>query len=319
MTLPIMPSPPAPVSLQRLIAVLTLTVVNLLAPAHASDFKVVASFSILADLASEVGGSRVSVTSLIKPDEDAHGYQPRPSDSRLLRDANLVLANGLGFDTWIERLSAAASKDDKLVIVSADIVPLESVHAHGDGHAGHDHGELDPHAWQDVANVRAYAATIAKALAAADPANAADYQANLARFDLQLEQLDGEIRNALAALPEARRTVVTSHEAFGYFGRAYDLRLLAASGVSANAEPSAAGIARLIRQIRREKAVAAFLENISDPRAIERIARESGAAVGGTLYSDALSGPEGPAPSYLAMMRHNLATLLKAMSAPPTP
>lgn len=296
---------------------LALILSNAVATVQAGELKVVASFSILADLVSEVGGDRVSVTSLVKPDEDAHGYQPKPSDSRLLRDADLVLANGLGFDTWIERLSAAASRDKKLVIVSEGITPLESGHAHDD-HAGHDHGELDPHAWQDVANARVYAANIAKALATADPANAADYEANLARFDQQLEELDSEIRSTIAALPEARRTIVTSHEAFAYFGRAYDVRLLAASGVSANAEPSAAGIARLIRQIRREEAAAAFLENISDPRTIERISKESGARVGGTLYSDALSGPDGAAPTYVAMMRHNLATLIEAIALPHT-
>lgn len=295
---------------------LALILGNAVATVQAGELKVVASFSILADLVREVGGDQVIVTSLVKPDEDAHGYQPKPSDSRLLRDADLVLANGLGFDTWIERLSAAASKDNKLVIVSEGITPLQSGHAHDERHAGHDHGELDPHAWQDVANARAYAANIAKALAAADPANAAGYEANLARFDRQLEELDSEIHTAITALPEARRTIVTSHEAFAYFGRAYDVRLLAASGVSANTEPSAAGIARLIRQIRREQAAAAFLENISDPRTIERISKESGASVGGTLYSDALSGPDGPAPTYVAMMRHNLATLIEAMALP---
>lgn len=297
---------------------LALILGNTVATVQAGELKVVASFSILADLAREVGADKVSVTSLVKPDEDAHGYQPKPSDSRLLRDADLVLANGLGFDTWIERLSAAASRDTKLVIVSEGITPLESGHAHDERHAGHEHGELDPHAWQDVANARIYAANIAKALAAADPANAPGYAANLARFDLQLAELDSEIRTAIAALPEARRTIVTSHEAFAYFGRAYDVRLLAASGVSANAEPSAAGIARLIRQIRREQAAAAFLENISDPRTIERISKESGASVGGTLYSDALSAPDGAAPTYVAMMRHNLATLIEAMSVPHT-
>lgn len=302
--------------LRAFIAALALIVANALTPAQAGDIKVVASFSILADLVSEIGGEQVSVTSLAKPDEDAHGYQPKPSDSRLLRDAHLVVANGLGFDSWIERLGAAASKQDKLVIVSEGIAPIESGHDHDKNQAGHDHGKLDPHAWQDVANARVYAANIARALAAADPDHADDYRANLARYDGQLEALDHAIRTAMTALPEARRTIVTSHEAFAYFGRAYDVRLLAASGVSANAEPSAAGIARLIRQIRREKAAAAFLENVSDPRTIERISQESGARVGGTLYSDALSGADGPAPSYVAMMRHNLDTLIKAMSAP---
>lgn len=310
-------SPRLPIPILKLITLLALIFGNGLV--SAADIKVVASFSILANLVEQIGGEHVEVASLVKPDEDAHGYQARPSDSRLLRDAHLIVANGLGFDPWIERLAAAASKQDKLLIVSKGIAPLESGHDHHQDHAGHAHGELDPHAWQDVAKVRIYAANIATALAAVDPANAAAYQTNHANFDRQLAELDDEIRAAMAALPENQRTIVTSHDAFTYFGQAYGIRLLAASGVSAKAEPSAAGIARLIRQIRREKAVAAFLENVSDPRVIERISQESGARVGGTLYSDALSAEDGPAPTYIRMMRHNLATLIAAMTSPQSP
>lgn len=307
------------IPVRHLIVSMAVIIAHSVAAAQAGELKVVASFSILADLVAKIGGERVTVTSLVKPDEDAHAYQPKPSDSRLLRDAHLVVANGLGFDTWIERLAAAASKQDKLIIVSEGIAPIASAHAHHNDHAGHGHAELDPHAWQDVANARTYATNITNALVAADPGNAAEYRTNHARYDRQLEELDQTIRATMASLPEARRTIVTSHEAFAYFGQAYDVRLLAASGVSANAEPSAAGIARLIRQIRKEKAVAAFLENISDARAIERISRESGARVGGTLYSDALSGADGPAPTYAKMMRHNLDMLIEAMSAQPSP
>ncbi len=281
--------------------------------AHAEPLRVVTSFSILADVVRNLGGERVQVDTIIAPDEDAHGYQPRPSDSRKLREAQVVVANGLGFDAWIERLTQASGGSGVLVIASKGARLLERSDAHHDHGHGHGHDdEHDPHLWQDVANVRLFAANIAKALVAADPAGEQAYRANLSRYDAELAALDAEIRQQLASLP-AGRTVVTSHEAFAYFDAAYGVRFLAASGVSASSEPSAAGVARLIRQIRKEKAAAVFLENISDPRMMERIGKETGARVGGTLISDALSGPDGSAPTYVAMMRHNLATLLAAL------
>lgn len=281
--------------------------------AHAEPLRVVTSFSILADVVRNLGGERVQVDTIIAHDEDAHGYQPRPSDSRKLREAQVVVANGLGFDAWIERLTKASGGSGVLVIASEGARLLERSDAHHDHGHGHGHDdEHDPHLWQDVANVRLFAANIAKALIAADPAGEQAYRANLSRYDAELAALDAEIRQQLSSLP-AGRTVVTSHEAFAYFGAAYGVRFLAASGVSASSEPSAAGVARLIRQIRKEKAAAVFLENISDPRMMERIGKETGARVGGTLISDALSGPDGSAPTYVAMMRHNLATLLAAL------
>lgn len=286
--------------------------------AHAEPLRVVASFSILADVVRNIGGERVQVDALIGHDQDAHGYQPRPSDNRKLREAQLVVANGLGFDAWLERLAKASGGTGKLVIASQGAKLLtrsaESDH-HEDSHDhDHDHndGTNDPHVWQDVANVRVFATNVANALISADPAGEAAYRAQLARYDAELQALDTDIRQQLASLP-AGRSVVTSHEAFAYFDTAYGIRFLAASGVSASSEPSAAGIASLIRQIRKEKAAAVFLENISDPRMMARISKETGARVGGTLISDALTGPEGAAPTYIAMMRHNLATLLAAL------
>ena len=288
--------------------------------AHAQALEVATSFSILGDLVAQVGGERVKVRTLVGPDEDAHAFQPRPSDAREIGAAALVVVNGLGFDDWMTRLARAGGFKGTVVVASAGISTLEMTRDDGHGHGhDHDHGKgkaVDPHAWQDVANVRRYVANIATALAAADPEGADAYRAAAERYDGELRALDAEIRAAFAALPVERRKVVSSHAAFGYFGRAYDLHFLSPVGVANNAEPTAKGVARLIRQLKEEKVPAVFIENVADPRLIERIRSESGAGVGGTLYSDALSKAEGPAPTYVDMMRANLATLQRALVAP---
>lgn len=295
---------------------LALSLTFIAAPLRAAPLDVVVSFSILGDLTRHVGGDRVQVISLVGPDEDAHDFQPRPSDARLIRDADLVIANGLGFDNWIERLTQSVGYRGALVIASTGIAPIEEMQGqalHHDHDDGHDHGPIDPHAWQDVRNVQVYVSNIAAALSRVDPDGSAHYHDNVTRYSAELQALDAEIRNAMSTLPAASRKVVTSHDAFGYFGTAYGLRFLGAAGLGSHSEPSAAGIARLIRQLRRENIPVVFIENISDPRLIERIGREGGARVGGTLYSDALSGPDGPAPTYVDMMRFNLNTLMEGL------
>ena len=298
--------------------------------AHAQKLEVTTSFSILGDLVSQVGGERVKVRTLVGADEDAHAFQPRPSDARNVGGAALVVVNGLGFDDWMVRLARSGGYKGEVVVASAGIDTLamskDDAHDHGHEH-GHD-GEkandkakdkadraVDPHGWQDVGNVRRYVSNIADALAKADPAGASAYRANAERYDGELKALDTEIRAAFAALPAARRKVVSSHDAFGYFGRAYGIRFLSPVGVSNNAEPTAQGVARLIRQLKAEKVPAVFIENVADSRLIERIRSESGAQIGGTLYSDALSKAGGPAPSYVQMMRANLDALRQAMSS----
>lgn len=281
----------------------------LIAPGlHAAPVPVVASFSLLADLVARVGGERVAVTPLVGPDADAHNYQPRPSDAAKLAGAKLVVANGLGFDPWIERLAQSAGYRGRLLVASRGITPLATAEDDGHGHRG-----VDPHAWQDVGNALRYVANIADALAEADPAGAAAYRTNAERYGAELKALDAEIRAALAAVPRERRRVVSSHDAFGYFSHAYDVRFIAAAGISNQSEPSASGIAKLIRQLREERAAAVFVENVGNPRLAERIRKESGARIGGTLYSDALSGPDGPAPTYVGMMRYNLKTLMQGL------
>lgn len=299
------------------------TTVLMIGSAHAQKLEVTTSFSILGDLVSQVGGERVKVRTLVGPNEDAHAFQPRPSDARDVGGAAVVVVNGLGFDDWMVRLARSGGYKGEVVVASAGIETLAMTtdnHDHDHGHP-HDHedGEadakaVDPHAWQDVGNVRRYVANIADALAKADPEGVTAYRANAARYDGELQALDAEIRAAFAALPAERRKVVSSHDAFAYFGRAYGIRFLSPVGVSNNAEPTAQGVARLIRQLKAEKVPAMFIENVTDSRLIERIRSESGARIGGTLYSDALSTADGPASSYVQMMRANLDGLRQALS-----
>ncbi len=263
---------------------------------------VVASFSILGDFVREVGGDAVAVSVIVGPDSDAHVYEPTPADARKVSEARLVFVNGLGFEGWFDRLVAAAGAKARIVVASAGIKPR----ALDDG--------VDPHAWQDVANARRYVENIRDALKAADPGRAALYETRAAAYLATLAALDRQVASAIAAIPSQRRRIVSTHDAFGYFAAHYGLEFIAPQGVSTEAEPSARDIARIIDAARREKVAAVFLENISDPRLAQRLAKESGVKLGGELYSDALSKPDGPAASYVAMMRHNVGELTKALA-----
>ena len=284
--------------------------------------KVVASFSILGDIVANVGGDKIALTTLVGPNGDAHVFQPSPADAKAVAGADVVIVNGLGFEGWIERLTEASGYKGPVIVASQGITPREMAeeeegheeHA-GHDHDHHDHGNIDPHAWQNIGNVIAYVDTIAAGLIAADPADEATYEANAAAYKAKLTTLDAKVKAAIAALPPERRKIITSHDAFGYFAAAYGLEVLAPQGVSTESEASAKGVATLIRQIKKEKAPAVFLENITDPRLIDRIAKETGAHIGGTLYSDALSDASGPASTYIAMFEHNLAALAAALGA----
>ena len=279
--------------------------------AESTPLPVTATFSILGDLVQQVGGDKVHVTTLVGPDGDAHVYQPSPQDVRTLAQSHLLVSNGLGFEGWLDRLAQSSGFKGTTVVASHGITPLHRSEEHEDGHDHH--GDSDPHAWNDANNVLIYVDNIAQGLADADPANAALYAANAASYKAQVMQLDMRYKIRFNALPEARRKAITSHDAFGYLAHAYHLTLLAPQGMNTDAEPSAAQVANLIRQIRQQNIPALFVENISDPRLMEQIARETQVKIGGKLYSDALSGPKGDAPTYLAFLEHNLSTLLKAL------
>lgn len=356
-------------------------------PSFAQDgepTKVVASFSILGDMVEQIGGDKVSVTTLVGRGGDTHVYQPTPADARSVGEAEVLIVNGLEFEGWLERLAEAASFDGTLVVATTGLDALafedghedhddheehaeedhhdhdhdehaegahddhDDEHDHGDEHAedmhddhdhdedhadahdhdddhhdeehagdhhGHDHGAFDPHAWQSLENAVIYVDNITAALAQADPSNAGTFYENREAYVAEIKALDDEVRAMMAALPAERRKIVTSHDAFQYFGHEYDLTFLAPQGLSTESEASARDVAELIEQIRAEGISAVFVENVADARLLKQIASETGASIGGTLYPGALSDEDGDAPTYLDMIRHNANTLAAALGS----
>ncbi|MBP7524175.1 MAG: metal ABC transporter substrate-binding protein [Propionivibrio sp.] len=276
-------------------------------PAFAAEpIEVVTTFSILGDITQRVGGDRMKVHTLVGPNADAHVYQPTPADAKAIAQARLVVVNGLGFEGWLERLIKSSGYRGKVATATNGIRTLQrSAHDH--------HDNVDPHAWQDLSNALIYVDNIGKALGEIDPSGKTSYQANVEKYRQEIGALDTELRKTFNSIPKSRRKVVTTHDAFGYLARAYGLDFIAPVGINTDAEPSAADIGRIIKQIRRDKIPAVFVESISDSRLLERIRQESGAKIGGTLYSDALSKDDGPVVTYLDMMRHNANTLVEAL------
>jgi zinc/manganese transport system substrate-binding protein len=280
---------------------------------EAPKLKVVATFSILGDFARNVGGDRVDVMTLVGPNGDVHVYTPTAADAEAIRDAGLVIVNGLGLEGWLPRLVESSGSNATTVVATRGIGPRK-VAAGEVLSRDHGIGSVDPHAWQSVANGEIYVANIRDAMVAADPANAATYGANASAYLAKLEALDREVRETVARIPPERRKVISTHDAFGYFAAAYDITFVAPQGVSTETEPSARDIATIIAQIKKEKLPAVFLENVSDPRLMRQIASETGAAIGGTLYSDSLTNQNGEAPSYIKMVRHNVRTIASALA-----
>ena len=274
--------------------------------AAAAPLHVVASFSVLGDMVKNVGGEAVAVRTLVGPDADTHTYQPTPEDAKALAAADVIFVNGLGFEGWMQRLVEASGTKAKVVVVSEGVKPRVMVEE-GEGTV------TDPHAWQDPANGLIYVKNIAMALEKAVPDQVKAVQARAAAYDARIAETDAYVRKQFAGIPESKRKIITSHDAFGYFGAAYDVTFLAPQGMSTEAEASASGVAKLIEQIKAEKVNRVFIENMSDPRLITQIAKDTGAEMGGALFSDALSGAGGLAPDYLAMFRNNVPKMREAM------
>lgn len=273
--------------------------------AQAAPLKVVATFSILGDMTSEIGGDAVRVRTLVGPGDDPHVYQPSPGDAMALKDADLVVVNGLGLEGWIDRLVAVSGYKGRVVVASDGVEPLVLTER--------DRRTTDPHAWQDIGNGLRYVSNIARALGQAAPADAALFSSRAVRLTGELTDLDGWVRRQIGDVPEKRRKIITSHDAFGYFAKAYGVTFLAPLGLSTDAEPTPAGLAKLIRQIRSENIRVLFIETMTDPRLVTELAREAKAELGPALYSDTLSPQGGPADSYARMFTHNVAVMVTAM------
>jgi zinc/manganese transport system substrate-binding protein len=288
--------------------------------AQAEPLKVVASFTILGDLAKQVGGDDVTVTTLVSPNGDAHVFQPTPSDAKALKDADMIIINGLGFEGWMGRLIKASDTQAPVITASTGItktLTLKDTEDKNHDHDHHHHGSIDPHAWQNVTNGRVYVKTIAEALQKTDPANASTYGERAAKLDADLAALDAWVKTDIATVPPEKRRVITTHDAFGYFADAYQVTFLAPTGFSTDDEPSAKEMRHLIQQIQSGKTRALFLESMGNPNIIKQLAAETGAVVGPALYTDALSTENGPAATYQKMMQYNVTALVKAMQQNP--
>ena len=277
----------------------------------ADPIKVAASFSVLGDMVKQIGGDRVVISTFVGPNGDAHVYEPTPGDAKTLAASAVLVVNGLGLEGWMGRLQKSSSFKGKLITATQGIKTRQMEEE--------EHGKTrkitDPHAWQSLANGRVYVANIRDGLIAVDPAGRDAYDANAKKFLADIDAVEQEVKDSIAKLPPARRKIITTHDAFGYFGATYGLEFIAPEGVSTESEASAKDVAKIIRQIKAEKIPAVFLENVTDRRLLDQIAKETGAKIGGTLYSDALSEPNGPAATYLDMFRNNIQALTAALSS----
>ncbi|RWP72630.1 zinc ABC transporter substrate-binding protein AztC [Mesorhizobium sp.] len=302
--------------LKSIRAALAMSVITLTAfgasAALAEPLKVVASFTIIADFAKNVGGDRINLTTIVGPNGDAHVYEPSPADAVAMAGADVVLVNGLHFEGFLQRLVDASATKATIAVLTKDVTPINFKPEFADADAA-EGADTDPHAFQSIANAKIYVKNIADAFCTADAEGCDSYKANAAAYSAKLDAVEGEVKAAIQSIPEEKRVVITSHDAFGYFEKAYGLTFLAPEGVSTESEPSAADVAKLVSQVKQDKAAAVFIENITNARLIEQIASETGIKVGGTLYSDALSQPDGPASTYIDLMHNNIAQIKGAI------
>jgi len=274
--------------------------------ASAGEVKAVASFTVLADVVKQVGGKHVTVTSLVKPDGDPHEFEPSPANAKSLNAADVVFVSGLGLEGWMDRLISASGYKGTPVDVSQGIKTREMDE---DGKT-----VTDPHVWNSPVNVKVWVKNIETTLAAADPADKDDFKANATAYLQKLDELDRYAHQKFDPIPQDRRKILTSHDAFGYFGREYNVTFLSPLGVSTETEASAGDVAKLIEQIKAEHVKTYFFENSNDPRLVKQVAKATGAAPGGELYVESLSKANGPAPTYEKMFRYNVDKIADAIN-----
>ncbi|WP_435930558.1 zinc ABC transporter substrate-binding protein AztC [Dryocola sp. BD613] len=281
-----------------------------------AKLKVISSFSIIGDIANNIGQDRIEQRIIVGPNGDAHVYEPSPADAIAMSKADVILVNGLQLEGFISRLIEASETTAPVIETTkgADIIrdPAGGHYHFYDGKAVFHAAPFDPHAWQSVANARIYVKNIAAAFCTADKDSCEFYQNNARAYNDELTMLEKKLISTVNGIPQEKRTVVVSHNAFRYFEKAYGIHFLSPQGVSTESEASAADVAGILKEIKQSRASAVFSENISSPRLVEQIASEAGLRVAGVLYSDALSEPAGPASTYLKMMEHNVNTIAAA-------
>ena len=282
------------------------TLIALSAPVSAAELKAVASFTVLADIVAQVGGNHVTVASLVSPDGDPHEFEPSPKDAKNLKAADIVFVSGLGLEGWMDRLISASGYKGTPVTVSEGI---KARTMEEDGKT-----VTDPHVWNSPVNVKVWVGNIEKALSAADPADAADFKANAEAYTKKLDALNTYAHSKFDPIQDDRRKILTSHDAFGYFGQEYKVTFLSPLGISTESEASAGDVAKLIEQIKTEHVKTYFFENSNDPRLVKQVAKATGAKPGGELYVESLSKKSGPAPTYEKMFRYNVDVISSAIA-----
>lgn len=291
--------------MKKLPVALALSALMVAPLAMAKTVEAVASFTVLADIVKNVGGEHVAVKSLVGPNGDPHSFEPTPKDSQALAHADVVFVSGLGMEGWMDRLIAASGYKGQTVVASNGINTRQM----------EEEGKTitDPHAWNSMQNGVTYATNVMNALIAADPEDAAYFRQHGNAYIEQLKQLDSWAQKSFSSIPQDKRKVLTSHDAFGYFGQRYGVKFLSPVGFSTESEASAADVAGLITQLKHEKIHVYFIENQTDPRLVKQIASSSGAVSGGELYPEALTIKGGAADSYIAAFKHNVNAMVSSM------
>ncbi len=266
---------------------------------------VLASFSVLADMTQNIGGDLIEVNTLVPTGSDPHTHEPTPRDAKLVNNADLILLNGLTFEGWFNELIENSGTKATTFVVSTAIKPIESI-AYKDSY--------DPHAWMNVQYGISYVEQIAKKLIELDPSNKKTYEFNLSVYKKQLAKLDSYVFEEISKIPKAQRILITSHDAFQYFGIRYGLRLEAVLGTSTDAEVQTQDLMRVSKLVRSENVPAVFIESTVNPKLLKQIASDNNVEIGGSLYADSLGDEHSPAPTYYDMIKYNTDVIVKAMT-----
>lgn len=270
-----------------------------------NKIKVVSSASIFQDMAKNIGGDKITSESIVPVGGDPHTYTPKPSDVELVSSADLILINGLTFEGWITELIENSGTKAKVVLITEGIEPIKSLNYHN---------ASDPHAWMNAQNGLKYAYNISAGLAAVDPDNALYYADNGSKYSAEIKKVDSYIKQQIATIPEAQRILITSHDAFQYYGRAYDITLNAIMGISTESEAQSKDVQRVVNAIKVNKVPAVFIESTINPKMLQQIASDTGVKIGGELYADSIGEEDSEAPTYLKMLTHNTDVIVNALT-----